>query len=361
MTARSILAAALLIATPACADLVEPDGLAMVEAPIVNGTDAPVITSLTAGERLAIGFLASPSGAPFCSGTVIDDDVVMTALHCVDDKAVEDLRFGVGHPASPHDLFEVKRASLSYWEHDVALLQLDRRPTIAVAGLTALPFNREPLGSWLIGEDVEISGYHAVSGDSHRRFAVLEVTNVMTNAITADGNGLQGACQGDSGGPFLVHDGLGQPLVGGTIIGGHNSCLQHAYLSRADRIQEWIDEELAWFASSADDDAGGPSAGERRFLDPWGCSGGGRDANGAHWATLVMLGWLVSRACATSRRSQRARMSSTEKMRGSRLTSTPISPRRHLDVRPACPRWRHDDLDALAGRRYPRIFSASDI
>ncbi len=54
-------------------------------------------------------------------------------------------------------------------------------------------------------------------------------------------------------------------------------------------------------------------------------------------------------------------MSSARILNRSRLASTPIPPRRHLDVQPACLRWRHDELDALAGRRFRPTILASDI
>ncbi|MCC6624534.1 MAG: hypothetical protein IT385_25020 [Deltaproteobacteria bacterium] len=48
--------------------------LSVQVAPIINGTSAPTLVALSAGEQLAIGFLADGAGNPFCTGTVIRGD-----------------------------------------------------------------------------------------------------------------------------------------------------------------------------------------------------------------------------------------------------------------------------------------------
>src|SRR5207248_2865066 len=114
-----------------------------------------------------------------------------------------------------------------------------------------LAFNRRPLDGSLVGEDVEASGYHMIAGEvPHRKFGVLEVTNVLDAAIVANGNGVRGTCQGDSGGPLFFTFPGAAPAIVGTVEGGNVSCTGESYYSRTDVLAGWIDEQLSAFAAS---------------------------------------------------------------------------------------------------------------
>ncbi|MFO0746609.1 MAG: trypsin-like serine protease [Myxococcota bacterium] len=271
--------------------------LGAVARPIINGTTTPSITPLSAGETLAIGFLATPAGDPFCSGTVIRSNAVLTAQHCVKDKGAADLRFGIGTPGAPRALVRVTRIALADWESDIALLQLANDAT-TVGGLRPIAENRAALDQDLVGEDVEIAGYAPIDGVSSLRFAVLQVTSVF-DALTLDGFGQHGACQGDSGGPVLLTDGTGRAVVAGTAIGGNISCRDEVYYSRVDRVVEWLDVTLRTFAS--DGETSGDAPGSGPGFDPWGCGqtscGAGVGESGITLAgVLVLLGLRARRA-----------------------------------------------------------------
>jgi len=45
---------------------------------------------------LAIGFLAGLDGGEFCTGTLIDSRVVITASHCTQGRTTSTMLFGVG-------------------------------------------------------------------------------------------------------------------------------------------------------------------------------------------------------------------------------------------------------------------------
>ena len=69
---------------------------------IVNGTNSPSLVSLTYGQQQAIGFLTlDPAATPFCSGTLIAPNVVLTAFHCIKDRDPTTVQFGIGTPGSP--------------------------------------------------------------------------------------------------------------------------------------------------------------------------------------------------------------------------------------------------------------------
>lgn len=279
--------------TPACDGALSPDTApAAVARPIINGTDSPTLTPLSSGEQLAIGFLADANGNPFCSGTVIRGYAVLTAQHCVDGKTASELRWGIGRPAAPKALIRVTRIALADWESDLALLQLGNDAT-TVGGLEPIAENRAALGPELVGEDVEIAGFAPVSDLWKLRFAVLQVTSVF-DALTLDGFGRNGACHGDSGGPVLMVGGAGRAVVGGTAIGGDESCRDEVYYSRVDRHLDWLDATLATFATDGETSHDPPAAGPS--FDPWGC--GSCSSGGVAGDALVLagaLGFLVAR------------------------------------------------------------------
>jgi hypothetical protein len=237
-----------------------PDDVAATAQDIMNGTWEPTLVNLSAGQQLAIGFLSRGTGDPFCTGTVIAPGVVLTALHCIKDANLSEIRFGVGLPRSPRGRFEVYRAAQADWEYDIALLQLRQNAVTAVPELVPLSFNRRPLDFSVVGRRAEASGYHLIGGEEpRRRFGVLEITNLLEKALVANGNGVRGVCNGDSGGPLLLELDPGQPVIVGTTEGGNMSCLNDSYFSRPDVLVDWIDAQMQAFAASPP-----PSSGRRR-------------------------------------------------------------------------------------------------
>lgn len=278
----------------ACDGAVVDDAPAITAAPIINGTTSPTLVPLSSAQELAIGFLADASGNPFCTGTVIRKDAVLTAQHCVDDRAASELRFGIGTAASPRALVRVTTIALADWESDLALLRLASDAT-TVDGLVPIAPNRTPLDGTLVGEELEIAGYAPISNVWSRRFATLEVTNVF-DALTLDGFGTQGACQGDSGGPALRAVG-GQTVVVGTAIGGDVSCRDEVYYSRIDRQLAWLDGQLEAFAAAGPVP---PTSSDTSF-DPWGCN----DASCGAGVTPNLF-WLLGAVVVLWRRRQSA-------------------------------------------------------
>jgi len=223
----------------ACSSADEPS-YGTAEQPIYYGSRAPSVVSLTAGEKLAIGYLSDPYGNPFCSGTLIDRDVVVTAEHCTTGSNANSIRFGVGTPEQPDAIFQVQ----SIREHssrDVALLFLTEDAVSRVPRIEPLPFLRQALPNSMIGSRVEAAGYGQTHDNSTGRyFAALTLSAIDDTFYTVDGGGQRGICFGDSGGPLLVSV-SGNTVVAGVESNGDSSCVDVDHLTRLDRVQDWID------------------------------------------------------------------------------------------------------------------------
>ena len=227
------------LAGVACSSADEPTYGATEQA-IYYGSRAPSVVSLSAGEKLAIGYLSDPYGNPFCSGTLIDRDVVVTAEHCTTGSSANSIRFGVGTPEQPDAIFQVQ----SIREHssrDVALLFLTEDAVNRVPRLEPLPFLRQALPHSLVGSRVEAAGYGQTHDNSTGRyFAALTLTGIDDTFYTVDGGGQRGICFGDSGGPLLVTV-SGNTVVAGVESNGDSSCVDVDHLTRLDQVRDWID------------------------------------------------------------------------------------------------------------------------
>ena len=69
------------VAALGCVEDQQGDWLTSRGQAIFYGTRDPTVVTLSQGEKLAIGYLTDSDGYPWCSGTLIDRDVVVTAQH----------------------------------------------------------------------------------------------------------------------------------------------------------------------------------------------------------------------------------------------------------------------------------------
>ena len=245
----------------------EPHGrLATQTQAIFHGSRSPQVVSLSLGEQLAIGFLADPYGNPFCSGTLIDRDVVVTAQHCTEGSSASTIRFGVGKPEQPDGFFEVQ-AIREHQGRDVALLFLAADAVSRVPQIEPLPFLRQALPQSMIGQRVEASGFGQTHDNSTGRFfAALTLIGMDSEYYTVDGGGQQGICFGDSGGPLLVSLG-GETVVAGVESHGDSSCVDVDNLTRLDLVKDWIDQNNGAFDPNASDPTYEPDTGGKPPAD----------------------------------------------------------------------------------------------
>ena len=215
---------------------------------IVRGTPDSTLYQFDAKQKRAIGALIDGSGKNFCTGTLVGDNVVLTAAHCVRGIDVDLFRFAIGNDvAQPDQVFDVVATRVNpLWDgatvaHDNALLFLKQS---ASRMTTPVPINRETVTS-LIGQSVQNVGYGAidpnnVGGNSQRWWTVEPVTSVDATSLIVDGRGVSSTCKGDSGSPSLYKFPDGQLRAIGTLYGGETSCIGLDKYARVDADSDWL-------------------------------------------------------------------------------------------------------------------------
>ena len=183
------------------------------------------------GLRQSVVRIESSSGE-LCSGAVIAPDLVLTAAHCVDERAsyrvvVVDRRFrqrtvravaAAMHPAFVHGTTPRTQPGV-----DLALIKLEQP-----LGGEFVPLDPRFASRVGSGEPVEIAGFGVEAEGKKTTARVLRQTRVVSLGtlqvanrvvVVVDGERLArtpgaGACRGDSGGPIVRGGPGGYQLVG---------------------------------------------------------------------------------------------------------------------------------------------------
>ena len=269
-TALPAAALLLMSCAPASGLLVEPGpGDHQVSSFPIYGGSAP-----DAPEHAATVALHQRSGnsvyvSPFCSGTLIADNVVLTAAHCLDtanggpkfktmspgalavyvgDDPSVDLLAGVYTVSETliHSGYD-RRALID----DIALVRLDA----AVSGVTPVGHlgGGDSLSSADFGAVINFAGFGQTdTGGSGVKMQVDGTLGGFGCSVPgcygADDPATQisyeqataGPCFGDSGGPAFIDRG-GVPYVAGVTSWGDQNCTQFGVSTRVDAYTAWID------------------------------------------------------------------------------------------------------------------------
>lgn len=215
-------------------------------AAIVNGTRQPSLVPLHAAQQDAVVAIADAhfvQDGSFCSGTLITEDVVLTAQHCTDGYGNDELAVLFGW-----DEFAPKLVvpSLEVREHpslDIALIKLAFAPGTQIP-VTPIPAALGPPDDDQIGSLVENAGYGDTDDGSEGRYFVTEIYRgvALSEFILVDGEGRRGVCFGDSGGPSLHVSAQGDVRTLGALSFGDDPCGSTDYYQRVDTVLAWVEE-----------------------------------------------------------------------------------------------------------------------
>ncbi|MBI5543304.1 MAG: trypsin-like serine protease [Deltaproteobacteria bacterium] len=207
------------------------------------------------------------SGLGACTGTLITNNIVLTAGHCVSDEEGNFIsspsRYTVyfdtntnGDPDTLRSVTEVHRHP-QYdpdWGsgaplNDIAVLKISSKPS----SITPIPFLPSSLASGLTqGTSVEFVGYGVTEdGSSGVKLHVSDTLGGVCNSSSGCGGGIYapwtiyydqrpgGPCSGDSGGPAFYRTG-GKEYVAGVTSYGDRTCAQFGCSAKVDHYESFI-------------------------------------------------------------------------------------------------------------------------
>ena len=175
----------------------------------------------------------------FCGGSLVREDWVVTAAHCVEGESASSISVKIGmHNINGTMGSETRYAdqiivhpSYSGWSlnNDYALIHLTQPSSFEPIQLvTSDSHDNEPVMSTTMGWGATSSGGGSSQvllevdvpiDDSCGSYSNSDITNNMVCA--GDGNGGEDSCQGDSGGPLIMTNSDGEYELIGIVSWGY--------------------------------------------------------------------------------------------------------------------------------------------